>query len=939
MKIQNKLTWVIFIFGALVLICLSVSYYYKSRSAIMKESMDSALETANQASHYLEQLLKEKAKTAIAISNAPVLSEALVKSNAEFFSLTETKRKEKISAQNKRWMESKDITDPFIKARMHNTVADFFHNQIRSISGEFGEIFLTNRYGVMIGTTKKLTTLAHSHKYWWLASFYEGVGRIFFDDRGFDESVGGYALGIVVPVMQDNQVIGILKCNINILGAMSQVLDELKGSIIGKLKLLRTGGDIIYEEGVTPLSTRAYKTVIDEMKKGADGSTLHIDNSKEVLSSFAPVHLTKGSPQYGFGGSYKSTDHIQGNKGEGWYVLVQRNVKDVLLPLVSITGWIASVGMLFTFLMAMVALYLGRKISSPIVHVASIVEKVGKRDFSVRVNINSKDELESLGASINKMVSDLQRTTASIDDLNKEITERKRAEEGLKRSEERLRTIFEQAPLGIALIDSITGHVYEVNLKFAQIAGRTREEMATVDWMSITHPDDVEEDLDNMALLNAGKINGFNMNKRYVHLDGSEVWINMTIAPVKVADKAHPRHLCMIQNISEQKRAEENMRQSQKMKALGTLAGGIAHDFNNILGGILGYTELSRDNMPQNSPVADYLNKVLKLTGRAENLVSQILAFSRKEVDEKNPLDIVPVLKETLKLLYSTLPKTIEIEKNIDESSAAIVIGNPSSIHQIMMNLITNAAQSMKEDKGIIKITLTSERLDEKDLSGNSNATPGIFVKLSVQDNGSGIDPSVINNIFDPFFTTKDVGKGTGLGLSVVHGIVTAHGGLIKVNSVPNEGTTFNVFLPKSEMKTIETASVSPQAIPGTGNILFVDDEEVLTNIAQRRLPSLGYTVTVANSCSEAIKIFKEAPEQFDLVITDLSMPKMTGVDLSKRLLELRPEIPVILCSGNKGNVTDQSIKDAGIRAVVMKPISKAEISKVIFDILNPNKE
>ena len=206
MKIQNKLTGIIFLFGIMVLICLSVSYYYESRSTIIEESMNSALETANQASHYLEQLLKEKAKIAIAISNAPVLSEALMKSNAEFFSLTETKRKEKISAQNKRWVESKDITDPFIKARMHNTVADFFHNQSRSISGEFGEIFLTNRYGVMIATTKKLTTLAHSHKYWWLASFHEGVGRIFFDDRGFDESVGGYALGIVVPVMQDNQV-------------------------------------------------------------------------------------------------------------------------------------------------------------------------------------------------------------------------------------------------------------------------------------------------------------------------------------------------------------------------------------------------------------------------------------------------------------------------------------------------------------------------------------------------------------------------------------------------------------------------------------------------------------------------------------------------------------------------------------------------------------
>jgi len=333
--------------------------------------------------------------------------------------------------------------------------------------------------------------------------------------------------------------------------------------------------------------------------------------------------------------------------------------------LIFMTKRIVTIGMVFVALIAMVALYLGRKISSPIVHVASIVEKVGKRDFSVRVNINSKDELESLGASINKMVSDLQRTTASIDDLNKEITERKRAEEGLKRSEERLRTIFEQAPLGIALIDSITGHVYEVNLKFAQIAGRTREEMATVDWMSITHPDDVQEDLDNMALLNAGKINGFNMNKRYVHLDGSEVWINMTIAPVKVVDKSHPRHLCMIQNISEQKRAEENMRQSQKMEAMGTLAGGIAHDFNNILAAIIGYAELAQCDTAENSLLKDYLERILKSTTRAKDLVRQILTFSRKSQEERKPIQLSTIVKEAAKLLRSTIPTTIEIKQNI----------------------------------------------------------------------------------------------------------------------------------------------------------------------------------------------------------------------------------------------------------------------------------
>jgi len=387
-------------------------------------------------------------------------------------------------------------------------------------------------------------------------------------------------------------------------------------------------------------------------------------------------------------------------------------------------------------------------------------------------------------------------------------------------------------------------------------------------------------------------------------------------------------------DITNRKQLEDNLRQSQKMESIGTLAGGIAHDFNNILSGIIGYTELSKDNVPKNSPVVNYLNNALKLTNRAGDLVSQILAFSRKNVDEEKPIDIAPILKEALKLLRSTLPSTIEIEKNIDESSA-VLIGDPSSIHQIVMNLVTNAAQSIKKDTGIIRISLTSERLDETDLAENNHATPGMFIKLTVQDNGSGIDPSSINHIFDPFFTTKEVGKGTGMGLSVVHGIVTAHGGLIKVNSVLNKGTTFNVFIPKTEMKAIETDIVLPQAIPGTANILFVDDEELLRDITQKTLSSLGYNVTDSSSASEAIKIFEKDPGLFDLVITDLSMPKMNGINLSKELIKLRPEIPVILCTGNTGDISDQSIKDAGIRATVMKPITIAGISKVIFDVLN----
>ena len=415
------------------MISLSLIYYYRSRSAILTDSMKTTTETANQASHYLEQILKEKAKIIIAMSNAPVITEVLIKSNNEFDALAETERIKMISAENKKWIETKDPADPFIKTRMHNSVADFFLHQHKSIPEEFGEIFLTNRYGVMIATTKKLSTLAHAQKYWWITSFNDGKGRVFFDDRGFDESVDGYVLGIVVPIMTDNRIVGILKCNINILGAVSRILNELKGSITGEMKLLRSGGKIIYEEGVEPLSTLVCESVIVEMKKWTPSSRIHKDMGLEFLSSVAPVHLTRGSPQYGFGGSYKAIDHIQGNKGEGWYVLVEREVKDVLVPLVSMTKWIVIIGMIFIILMAITARYLSKRISDPIIHVARTAEKIGKRDFSARVNIKSKDELGLLANSINKMVSDLQQTTTSIDELNLEIKERKQVEEKQKK--------------------------------------------------------------------------------------------------------------------------------------------------------------------------------------------------------------------------------------------------------------------------------------------------------------------------------------------------------------------------------------------------------------------------------------------------------------------------------------------------------------------------
>ena len=545
--------------------------------------------------------------------------------------------------------------------------------------------------------------------------------------------------------------------------------------------------------------------------------------------------------------------------------------------------------------------------------------------FKVDIETSSQNEFKVLEESFNRMIKN----------LNKSTIERKKAEEDLRANHQKFQSMVDNIGIGVALI-SPKMEIIEQNQKMHEWFPDVDLGMHPVCYKVFNDPplDKACDHCPTAKTLMDGRVHE---SLTVTPSAGGERNFRIISTPIKNEKGQVTAAIEMVEDVTEKIKDETRLQQAQKLEAIGTLAGGIAHDFNNILGGILGYTELSKDDLPENSQADDYLNNVLTLTKRASDLVAQILTFSRQTVDIKKPGNIVPVLKESIKLLRATLPATIEIKQNIEESPA-VVLSDPSSIHQIVMNLMTNASHSMENNTGIITIKFTSERLDEKDLEENRSLSPGIFVKLTVQDNGSGIDPSVINHIFDPFYTTKDVGKGTGLGLSVVHGIVTSHGGMIKVKSLPKKGTTFDVFLPKTEMKEEDVEAVFSQLFPGTGNILFVDDEKILTNIAQRVLLSLGYTVTVSNSPLEAIEIFKKDPEQFDLVITDQSMPKMTGFDMAKRLMKLRPEIPVILCSGYNEEVTDQNIKDAGIRAYLMKPMTKAALSKVIFDVLNEKK-
>jgi signal transduction histidine kinase/ActR/RegA family two-component response regulator len=386
----------------------------------------------------------------------------------------------------------------------------------------------------------------------------------------------------------------------------------------------------------------------------------------------------------------------------------------------------------------------------------------------------------------------------------------------------------------------------------------------------------------------------------------------------------------------EKARIENQLRQAQKMEAIGTLAGGIAHDFNNILAPIIGYTEMTLNDVPQSSPMHYDLKQVLKAAHRARDLVRQILSFSRhRKEQQRTPVNISTIVKEALKLLRASLPSSIEIRQDVQEGMA---LADATQIHQVLINLCTNADHAMG-GSGMLDVSLKEVALSSNDLSSLSMSTmdlnPGSYLKLSVSDTGHGMDASTMQRIFDPYFTTKEVGKGSGLGLSVVHGIVKRHEGMIGVRSEPGKGSAFEVYIPKIESRPDKTGEIHLALPKGTEHILIVDDEQMVADIGVIMLERLGYRVTAKTNALEALDVFRARPEEFDLIITDYTMPHMNGIDLARELLLLRPDIPVILCTGFSEKVTDQAAKDVGIRGSAMKPLDRRQLAELVRSALD----
>ena len=528
-----------------------------------------------------------------------------------------------------------------------------------------------------------------------------------------------------------------------------------------------------------------------------------------------------------------------------------------------------------------------------------------------------------------------------------DITARKRAEEELQKQHELLTQLVGTSPVGITFVDA-SGKIIFANTRAEEILGLSKTDITRLEYNAlawrITDLDGNPFPMENLPFMQVLKTK--KPVKDIQHAiewpDGHRILLSINGAPLISATNEFGGMVATFEDITERKlleierlKLEERLQQSYKMEAIGSLAGGIAHDFNNILSAVFGFAELAKMKLENKGEIENELDEILKAGVRARDLVKQILTFSRQAGIKREPMVLVPLIKETMKFLRASLPVTIAISQDFPVSDS-MIIADPTQIHQVIMNLCTNAAHAMKEKGGRLDVRLAEVELDDTAELDYKGLKRGRYLRLSVTDTGSGIPKEVIKRIFDPFFTTKERGEGTGMGLSVVHGIVKDMGGAISVYSDPGIGTTFNILFPLYKGETVETSALNTLMKTGSGRILFVDDEEGVIVSGRGILEQLGYAITATTSPMEALDLFTSDPGAFDLVLTDLTMPRMTGLELSERLLEIRPHIPIVLCTGFSLGISPERIRDAGIREMVMKPMVASELSEAVYKALNP---
>jgi PAS domain S-box-containing protein len=532
-----------------------------------------------------------------------------------------------------------------------------------------------------------------------------------------------------------------------------------------------------------------------------------------------------------------------------------------------------------------------------------------------------------------RTVRDTDGTLLYYEGTVEDITERKHAEK------ERMRLVaaIEQAAEGMVITDP-HGIIQYANAAFKQMSGYRGNEILG-QHIRIQANSQHEESFYHHVRETREQGDAWSGRVTSTRKDGSVYDAEITGSPIRDQSGVIINYVSIHRDITHEVRLERELRQAQKMEAIGTLAGGIAHDFNNILMAIVGYTQLVHAQVPETDPIRRHLEQVLEASRRATTLVQQILTFSRRTEQERRPVPIAPIINEALKLLRSSLPSTIEIRQVVcGQPDGGTVLADPTQIHQVLMNLGTNAAHAMRHAGGLLTVELSDTVLDETSIAQYPGADPGPHVLLRVTDTGHGIDAAIIERIFDPYFTTKGPGEGTGLGLSVVQGIVKSLHGAISVSSDLEKGTTFRLLLPRVDSPRPEEQEPSQVLPTGSERVLFVDDEPTLADLGKEMLESLGYFVVTTTNSVDALECFREDPGAFDLVITDMTMPGLTGRELAEELMTIRPDIPVILCTGYSELMNGKQALEKGIREFVMKPYTIMGLANTIRKVLEQDR-
>jgi PAS domain S-box-containing protein len=713
------------------------------------------------------------------------------------------------------------------------------------------------------------------------------------------------------------------------IGVFSENKDILKEAASGimqqenvlEISLYNEKGELLYEQenygsnarASSPDKTAASKTQI--IKKIEAGDSFFYGDYNESLVCWYPVTsqstYTADPIFLGREASEKQEKKIIGFVRLAIDENPMFNKLNSLLINSSIIGFcLLVIGSAFVYVLI-------KGITGPLDRLIGGVRKLDKGESVEMLHEETSDEIGKLAAAFNTMTESLRNREAALKD-----------------SEEKYRQLFELESDAIFLIDDGTGSILEVNKTASLLYGFSRDELLRMNEADL---------LSTHATVGQSFSEGSQVMPVHYHRkkDGAVFPVETSISRLSL--QGRDVYISAVRDVTERLMAEEErirlevkLRQSQKMEAIGTLAGGIAHDFNNVLGIIVVNTELVMYEIPEGSQIHENLEEIMKACLRARDMVKQILAFSRKDEARRKPIMMKSLIKESVKLFKSSVFDNIEIEQDLNAESD-IVMADPTQIHQILMNLYNNAAYVLKETGGTIYVSLKNINIPEDASIERPGLTKGKYLQLSVSDTGEGIHPEILERIFEPYFTTKKFGEGSGMGLAIAHGIVKSHGGIITAESEPGRGAVFNVVLPVVEADIKFEEEYEMFCPSGIERILFVDDEKPIADAMNIMLTRLGYTVTSKTSSLDALKTFRENKDAFDLVVTDLVMPQMTGVELSKEISSLRPDIPIILCTGYSEMIDDEMINHAGIKYRTTKPLVMSEMANIIREALDSN--